>query len=116
MIKGMNPILLLTIDLFTEQGPAISLAYEKQEDDIMERPPRNAKTDKLVSKTLLGYAYFQAGLLESIAGTIAYFHVFIRNGIPLSILPGLTPKYFTSEENISSPSITIGNKTFDWKE
>jgi sodium/potassium-transporting ATPase subunit alpha len=39
---GLNPLLLLTIDLMTELAPAISLAYETPENDIMDRKPRNA--------------------------------------------------------------------------
>lgn len=42
MPLALNPLLLLTIDLMTELGPAISLAYEDPETDIMERKPRNA--------------------------------------------------------------------------
>ena len=32
-----------------KQVPAISLAYEEAESDIMKRRPRNAQTDKLVN-------------------------------------------------------------------
>ena len=32
---GLNPLLLLTIDLMTELAPAISLAYETPESNIM---------------------------------------------------------------------------------
>ena len=39
-------LLILTIDLLTEQGPAISLSYEPAEADIMLRKPRNVKTDR----------------------------------------------------------------------
>jgi len=34
----------------TELLPAISLVHEKSESDIMKRPPRNARTDRLISK------------------------------------------------------------------
>jgi sodium/potassium-transporting ATPase subunit alpha len=39
---GLNPLLLLTIDLMTELAPAISLAYEDPEASIMLRKPRDA--------------------------------------------------------------------------
>jgi sodium/potassium-transporting ATPase subunit alpha len=39
---GLNPLLLLTIDLMTELAPAISLAFEDPEANIMERKPRDA--------------------------------------------------------------------------
>ncbi len=43
------------------QVPAISLAYETAESDIMKRQPRNAKTDKLVNERLISMAYGQIG-------------------------------------------------------
>lgn len=43
------------------QVPAISLAYEAPESDIMKRQPRNAKTDKLVNYRLISVAYGQLG-------------------------------------------------------
>jgi sodium/potassium-transporting ATPase subunit alpha len=45
----LGAITILFIDLGTDLIPAISLAYEKSETDIMRRPPRNAKTDRLVN-------------------------------------------------------------------
>lgn len=41
--------------------PAISLAYEAAESDIMKRQPRNPKTDKLVNERLISIAYGQIG-------------------------------------------------------
>lgn len=35
---------------FTKQVPAISLAYEHAESDIMKRPPRDPFNDKLVNQ------------------------------------------------------------------
>lgn len=46
------------------QVPAISLAYEAPESDIMKRQPRNAKTDKLVNYRLISVAYGQLGNQE----------------------------------------------------
>lgn len=43
------------------QVPAISLAYEQAESDIMKRQPRNPKTDKLVNERLISMAYGQIG-------------------------------------------------------
>merc|ERR1711907_148207 len=37
----LSTVLILCIDLGTDMVPAISLAYEKAESDIMERPPRD---------------------------------------------------------------------------
>lgn len=59
----MGGLLILTIDLLTEQGPAISLAYEPAEALVMERPPRDIKNDRLINGPLLRYAYLTYGIM-----------------------------------------------------
>lgn len=66
MPAGLTSLQILSIDLGTELAPAISLAYEPAERDIMLRPPRNIKRDRLVSRNLLMYAYVVMGVIESI--------------------------------------------------
>ncbi|EDQ86730.1 uncharacterized protein MONBRDRAFT_10758 [Monosiga brevicollis MX1] len=83
---GLTTLQILSIDLFTELAPAISLAYEPAERDIMLRPPRNIATDRLVSAKLLIYAYLQAGVILSIGCFLAYSWVFWSNGLSLSDL------------------------------
>jgi sodium/potassium-transporting ATPase subunit alpha len=53
----LSTILILCVDIGTDMYPAVSYAYEYAELDIMERMPRNAKRDHLVSGKLLGFAY-----------------------------------------------------------
>jgi sodium/potassium-transporting ATPase subunit alpha len=60
---GLGGLLILTIDLITEQGPAISLAYEPAEALVMERPPRDLTRDRLVNGPLLRYSYLIAGTM-----------------------------------------------------
>ena len=50
------------------QVPAISLAYESAESDLMKRAPRNPKTDKLVNDRLTGMAYGQIGAARGMRG------------------------------------------------
>jgi len=45
----LGTITILCIDLGTDMVPAISLAYENAESDIMKRQPRDPKHDKLVN-------------------------------------------------------------------
>lgn len=45
--------------MLTEIGPAVSFAWEPAEANVMERPPRNRNTDRLVRPALLAYAYLQ---------------------------------------------------------
>lgn len=57
--------------------PAISLAYEKAESDIMLRPPRNAKKDHLVNARLIGFSYLQIGMIQASAGFCTYFAMYV---------------------------------------
>lgn len=74
-------LLILSIDLITEQGPAISLAYEAPEADIMARPPRNMKKDRLIDGRLFRYAYLWAGCMETLVCLLSYFCSFVYNGV-----------------------------------
>ena len=56
----LGAITILCIDVGTDMLPAISLAYESAEGDIMKRLPRDPQHDKLVNNR---YAY----LAEAIA-------------------------------------------------
>eukprot|EP00122_Pirum_gemmata_P016143 Pgem_evm1s15085 len=55
--------------------PAISLAYEQPESDIMRRKPRDSKKDKLVNAKLLQITYLQIGVIQACAGFYNYFLV-----------------------------------------
>ena len=81
---GLTAMQVLTIDLGTELGPAISLAYEKAESTIMDRKPRNPLTDRLVSAPLLIYSYVTSGLIISVGCLAAYTAVYRDYGIHLS--------------------------------
>ena len=50
MIKRSGTVCILFIDLGTDLWPAISLAYEKPESDIMTRLPRDPLKDRLVNE------------------------------------------------------------------
>ncbi|XP_045439366.1 sodium/potassium-transporting ATPase subunit alpha-4 [Pipistrellus kuhlii] len=83
----LGTITILCIDLGTDMVPAISLAYEKAESDIMKRVPRNPKTDKLVNDRLISMAYGQIGMIQALAGFFAYFVILAENGFrPIDLL------------------------------
>jgi sodium/potassium-transporting ATPase subunit alpha len=81
---GLTAMQVLTIDLGTEMGPAISLAYEKAESDIMERKPRDPARDRLVSPVLLFYSYVTAGAAISATCVAAYTLIYRQHNILLS--------------------------------
>ncbi|XP_031245840.1 sodium/potassium-transporting ATPase subunit alpha-4 isoform X2 [Mastomys coucha] len=83
----LGTITILCIDLGTDMVPAISLAYETPESDIMKRLPRNPKTDNLVNHRLIGMAYGQIGMIQALAGFFTYFVILAENGFkPLDLL------------------------------
>merc|ERR1711963_1351190 len=85
----LGTITILAIDLGTDMIPAISLAYEKAESDIMNRQPRNPFTDKLVNERLISMAYGQIGMIQASAGFFVYFVIMCENGFWPSHLLGL---------------------------
>ncbi|KAI4885454.1 hypothetical protein NFI96_014402 [Prochilodus magdalenae] len=83
----LGTVTILCIDLGTDMVPAISLAYETAESDIMKRQPRNPKTDKLVNERLISMAYGQIGMIQALAGFFTYFVILAENGfLPYSLL------------------------------
>uniref|UniRef100_A0A671RGX9 Sodium/potassium-transporting ATPase subunit alpha n=1 Tax=Sinocyclocheilus anshuiensis TaxID=1608454 RepID=A0A671RGX9_9TELE len=85
----LGTVTILCIDLGTDMVPAISLAYEAAESDIMKRQPRNPKTDKLVNERLISIAYGQIGMIQALAGFFAYFVILAENGFLPSTLLGI---------------------------
>ncbi len=80
----LGTVTILCIDLGTDMVPAISMAYEKAESDIMKRQPRNPFTDKLVNERLISMAYGQIGMIQASAGFFVYVVILAENGF----LPG----------------------------
>lgn len=82
MPMGLTSAMILAIDLFTEAGPMIALAYEAPEKNVMDRPPRDIKHDRLVNRSVILYAYLQAGVIEAVVCVAAYLSVFSYYNIP----------------------------------
>ena len=72
----LSTILMLVICIGTDMVPAVSLAYENAELDIMQRMPRSSKMDHLVNGKLIVFSYMINGTIESFAGMFTYFYVF----------------------------------------
>ena len=89
----LGTITIIFIDLGTDMIPAISLAYEKAESDIMKRPPRKASTDRLVNSRLISMSYGQIGMIQASAGFFTYFVIMAEHGfLPLKLF-GLRKKW-----------------------
>ncbi|CAH1262541.1 sodium/potassium-transporting ATPase subunit alpha-3-like isoform X1 [Branchiostoma lanceolatum] len=83
----LGTVTILCIDLGTDLVPAISLAYEEAESDIMKRKPRDPKHDRLVNERLISMAYGQIGFMQASAGFFVYFIIMAENGfLPWKLL------------------------------
>jgi len=95
----LGTITILCIDLGTDMVPAISLAYEKAESDIMQRQPRDPEHDKLVNERLISLAYGMIGMIQASAGFFTYFVIMGENGFRPSFLIGLRGKWDNKKIN-----------------
>merc|ERR1712183_295862 len=95
----LGTVTILCIDLGTDMVPAISMAYEQAESDIMKRQPRNPFTDKLVNERLISMAYGQIGMIQASAGFFVYFVILAENGFLPGKLFGIRRSWDSSAVN-----------------
>merc|ERR1719427_775867 len=95
----LGTVTILCIDLGTDLVPAISLAYERAESDIMKRQPRCPINDKLVNERLISLAYGQIGMIQAISGFFTYFVIMGENGFRPAYLVGLRAEWDNREIN-----------------
>ncbi|KRY49843.1 Sodium/potassium-transporting ATPase subunit alpha, partial [Trichinella britovi] len=91
--------MILLDDNFASIWPAISLAYEEAESDIMKRKPRDPKRDKLVNERLISLAYGMIGMIQAAAGFFAYFVIMGENGFLPNRLLGLREQWDSKAVN-----------------
>merc|ERR1711963_146056 len=89
----LGTVTILCIDLGTDMVPAISMAYEEAESDIMKRMPRNPFTDKLVNERLISMAYGQIGMIQASAGFFVYLVILAENGFMPGRILGLRKEW-----------------------
>ncbi|CAH8599883.1 unnamed protein product [Schistosoma intercalatum] len=89
----LGTITILCIDLGTDMIPAISLAYEEAESDIMKRMPRDPLHDRLVNERLIAMAYGQIGMIQALGGFFVYFVIMAENGFWPSRLVGIRKEW-----------------------
>ena len=90
---SLTTVLILCVDLGTDMIPAISLAYERKESDIMSRPPRDSNVDHLVTAKLVSFAYLQIGVFQALAGFYSFFVVCNDYGFDIMDVPGSSHYY-----------------------
>lgn len=95
----LGTVHMLVICLGTDIVPAISLAYEKPETDIMLRKPRNPHQEKLVNGRLVRRSYAQIGIVEAVGAFYSYYVVMAENGFWPVRLFGLREKWDSAAIN-----------------
>merc|ERR1712013_133920 len=100
----LGTVTILCIDLGTDLVPAISLAYERAESDIMKRQPRCPIKDKLVNERLISLAYGQIGMIQAISGFFTYFVIMGENGFRPGFLIGLRGEWDNRNNNALTDS------------
>ena len=111
----LGSLLMLAICVGTDMWPCISLAYENGELDIMERMPRNAKRDHLVTAKLMCFCYVQTGFMQACAGHVTYFWVMNDYGFKFSTLLGLNLEngYEPNPTDVYDPNMpNFGNSNY----
>lgn len=101
---------MIIICCLTDCAAAITLAYEKPEADVMLRPPRNPKKDRLVNTRLIFHAYFFVGLLQCFLSFTMAFWYMERHGVPFTAMwlkfgnypPEYDPDYINEVANTAS--------------
>lgn len=104
-------ILILCIDLGTDMVPAISLAYEGREANIMSKPPRDARTDRLVTAKLVCFSYLQVGVVQAAAGFYSWVVVLKDFGFTPSMLPAVGWAFDKETQSCIMPTATNGTAT-----
>ncbi|KER33797.1 hypothetical protein T265_12551 [Opisthorchis viverrini] len=95
----LGTVTILCIDLGTDMFPAISMAYEGPESDLMKRKPRHPKKDRLVNMRLVTMAFCQIGAIQAAAGFFAAFVVLADNGFLPGILFGISQNWNSRNYN-----------------
>jgi len=85
---------VLCIDLGTDLLPAVSLAFEEAETDLMRKPPRETGDgSQLINEQLLFLSFGQLGLIQAAAGLFTYFVIMAENGFWPSRIIGLRAEW-----------------------
>ena len=106
----ISSIFMLCIDVGTDILPAISLAYEEIELDVMTRPPRK-KTDHLVTAKLMYHAYALQSVIQAAGAFLAYFGTMHYYGFDFIGLRGMVHKMVPTRP-LETDLFNLDNATF----
>ena len=106
MPMPLSIALVFCMNFVTDVCPSLSLAYENEECDLLDNLPRNPKTDHLINRKLISFAYLQIGVIKAAAGLFTYFYIMNDYGFTPMSLFGLTgiKSYRPLDTDVYSPS------------
>ncbi|KAE8356040.1 hypothetical protein BDV28DRAFT_161956 [Aspergillus coremiiformis] len=118
----LSSFLMIIICCFTDCAAATVLAYEAPEADVLLRPPRKPKRDRLVDWKLIFHAYGILGILETVSSFAMSYWYLERSGIPFSALwfkfgaipPNLDADYYQARLNEASSIYFINLVVMQW--
>lgn len=82
----LSRFLMIVISTLIDCAPAIAVAFEKPENDLLALPPRNLKLDRIANPKLLIHGFVYVGILECLPSIAMAFWYLQREGIPFSVL------------------------------
>lgn len=82
----LSSFLMIIICTLTDCVAALTLVFEKPEADLLTRPPRDQKKDRLANPQLILHAYGFIGVIECFSAMAMAFWSIERAGIPFSVL------------------------------
>jgi sodium/potassium-transporting ATPase subunit alpha len=82
----LSSFLMIIICTLTDCVAASTLVFEKPEADLLTRPPRDQKNDRLANVRLIFQAYGFIGMIECVSSMAMAFWSIQRAGIPFSVI------------------------------
>jgi sodium/potassium-transporting ATPase subunit alpha len=82
----LSSFLMIIICCMTDCLAAMTMVFEKPEADLLTRPPRNQKTDRLANPRLIFHAYGVIGVIECLTSMAMAFWSIQRAGFPFSTI------------------------------
>jgi sodium/potassium-transporting ATPase subunit alpha len=71
---ALNVAQVLLIDIGTDIWTAIAFAWQPPESALMAVPPRNPRTERMVTGKVLAYSYGYIGVLQMVVCFFVFFH------------------------------------------
>ncbi|ORX56789.1 calcium ATPase [Hesseltinella vesiculosa] len=99
--QTLSSFQMIVICVLTDLLPSLAIMMEQPESDLLSRPPRRPKHDRLVNFKLLAQAYGFIGLMEMLSSMFMFYYFMSENGLPPS-------KVFLSFDQFNSPDGYMG--------